>query len=197
MNAASKGHLPVVLYLLSKQNADPLVRNNWGETAYDAAAAVFEVWICEVRISPLAHITSLDMFSIQVLQKSEMEKWEGSSVRFNPLAVHTAVPLIIYEHQRLDTRLKTLAVSGGRPKFSASGLGRKGRRSPFELRMPPVVEGDQESVGVPAWRTDVQLPLIESPFVLPRPRNGSSREGAERSHFWLYVFSNGFITSLT
>ena len=48
MNAASKGHLPIVLYLLTKQNADPLVRNNWGETAYDAAAAVFEVWICEV-----------------------------------------------------------------------------------------------------------------------------------------------------
>jgi hypothetical protein len=51
VNAASKGHLPVVLYLLSKQSADPLVRNNWGETAYDMAAAVFEVWICEVRQS--------------------------------------------------------------------------------------------------------------------------------------------------
>jgi hypothetical protein len=48
VNAASKGHLPVVLYLLSKHNADPLVRNNWGETAYDTAAAVFEIWICEV-----------------------------------------------------------------------------------------------------------------------------------------------------
>lgn len=50
VNAASKGHLPVVLYLLSKQQADPLVRNNWGETAYDVAAAVFEVWICEVSV---------------------------------------------------------------------------------------------------------------------------------------------------
>ena len=49
VNAASKGHLPVVLYLLNKQNADPLIRNKWGETAYDASAAVFEVWICEVR----------------------------------------------------------------------------------------------------------------------------------------------------
>ena len=49
MNASSKGHLPVVLYLLTKQNADPLIRNKWGETAYDVAAAVFEVWICEVR----------------------------------------------------------------------------------------------------------------------------------------------------
>lgn len=48
VNAASKGHLPVVLFLLSKQHADPLIRNNWGETAYDIAAAVFEVWICEV-----------------------------------------------------------------------------------------------------------------------------------------------------
>lgn len=50
VNAASKGHLPVVLYLLTKQQADPLVRNNWGETAYDVAAAVFEVWICEVSL---------------------------------------------------------------------------------------------------------------------------------------------------
>ena len=48
VNAASKGHLPVVLYLLNKQQADPLVRNNWGETAYDVAAAVFEIWVCEV-----------------------------------------------------------------------------------------------------------------------------------------------------
>lgn len=48
VNAASKGHLPVVMYLLSKQAADPLVRNNWGEAAYDVAASVFEVWICEV-----------------------------------------------------------------------------------------------------------------------------------------------------
>lgn len=50
VNASSKGHLPVVLYLLTKQQADPLVRNNWGETAYDVAAAVFEIWVCQVSI---------------------------------------------------------------------------------------------------------------------------------------------------
>ena len=54
VNASSKGHLPIVLYLLTEQNADPLIRNKWGETAYDVAAAVFEVWICEVR--PLANL---------------------------------------------------------------------------------------------------------------------------------------------
>ena len=168
VNAASKGHLPVVLYLLNKQAANPLVRNNWGETAYDAAAAVFEIWICEV------------------LQKAEVDRWRESSTVYDPLAVHMAVPLIVYEHQRLDTRLKTLAVTGGRPRFSHSGLGRHGRRFPFELRLPkadPAV-GKKE---VPAWRSDVQLPLRENPWTLPIPGNqdGSWREGAERSHFWL------------
>lgn len=55
VNASSKGHLPVVLYLLSKMSANPLIRNNWGETAFDVAAAVFEIWICEVIIFQLQH----------------------------------------------------------------------------------------------------------------------------------------------
>lgn len=62
MNASSKGHLPVVLYLITKQMADPLVRNNWGETAYDVAAAVFEVWICEVRYQSLPSCTFLTRY---------------------------------------------------------------------------------------------------------------------------------------
>ncbi|EIW82417.1 hypothetical protein CONPUDRAFT_72656 [Coniophora puteana RWD-64-598 SS2] len=168
MNAASKGHLPVVRYLLSKQNADPLVRNNWGETAYDAAAAVFEVWICEI------------------LQKAETQQWRRSMVPYNVLAVHTTVPLVLYENQRLDARLKTLAVSGGKAKFSTTGLGRQGRRAPFELRLPHRDEETGQEL-VPTWRSDVQLPLMEEPWVLPqqKPKDNPSLEGAERSHFWL------------
>ncbi|KAH9943326.1 uncharacterized protein BXZ73DRAFT_87675 [Epithele typhae] len=161
LNASSKGHLPIVLYLLNKQQADPLVRNNWGETAYDVAAAVFEVWI--------------------LLQRIESEKWRDSTVPYNPIGVHTSVPLVLYENQRLDVRLKTLAVSGGRPKFSASGLGRRGRQAPFELVLPAPTETSGKKIG--AWRSDVQLPLREDAFTLPKP--GSSREGSERSHFWL------------
>ncbi|THH33659.1 hypothetical protein EUX98_g540 [Antrodiella citrinella] len=162
MNAASKGHLPVVLYLLSKQSADPLVRNNWGETAYDAAAAVFEV-----------------------LQKAESEQWRDTTVPYNSLAVHTTVPLVLYEYQRLDMRLKTLAMSGGKPKFSASGLGKRGHRAPFELKIPQADDAGRKLV--PAWRSDVQLPLCEQPLVLPHPatRDQPTREGVERSHFWL------------
>ncbi|OCH90699.1 FYVE-domain-containing protein, partial [Obba rivulosa] len=164
VNAASKGHLPVVLYLLSKQNANPLVRNNWGETAYDVAAAVFEVWICEI------------------LQKAEAERWRGTTVPYNPLAVHTTVPVVLYENQRLDMRLKTLAVTGGRPRFSASGLGRRGRRAPFELRLLAPEDTAAKEIG--AWRSDVQLPLRDDPFTMPKP-GAAAREGTERSHFWL------------
>ncbi|KAF8493508.1 hypothetical protein JB92DRAFT_2750329 [Gautieria morchelliformis] len=167
MNASSKGHLPVVLYLLTKQMADPLVRNNWGETAYDVAAAVFEVWICEI------------------LQKAEAVRWHAT--RYNSLAVHTTVSLIVHENQRLDARLKTLAVAGGRPKFSASGLGRRETRSPFELRLPAGSD-EQGRQDVPAWRSDVQLPLTDDPFQLPKPkanRDVHLREGGMRSHFWL------------
>ncbi|KAJ6599189.1 hypothetical protein DFH09DRAFT_28203 [Mycena vulgaris] len=168
MNASSKGHLPVVLYLLTKQSANPLIRNNWGETAFDAAAAVFEVWICEV------------------LQKAEAERWRRTTEPYNPLSVHTTVPLILYENQRLDSRLKTLAVSGGRPKFSASGLGRQGRRAPFQLRLPKVDEetGVRE---IATWRSDVQLPLLDDPWNLPKPGPSDrlSVDAIERSHFWL------------
>jgi hypothetical protein len=188
VNAASKGHLPVVLYLLSKQSADPLVRNDWGETAFDVAAAVFEVWICEVSTNVIQYKCVVFIF-FQVLQRAEAEKWRGTTVQYDPLAVHTTVPIIIYEHQRLDVRFKTLAINSGRPKFSTSGLGKHGRRAPFELRLPKVDE-DTGKREVPAWRSDVQLPLFEDPFTLPIPSGPKDRptnEGAERSHFWLYV----------
>ena len=185
MNAGSKGHLPVVLYLLNKQSANPLIRNNWGETAYDAAAAVFEIWICEVIFLSIDRLCCSTR-SFQVLQKAEADRWRETTVSYDPLAVHTTVPLVLYENQRLDTRLKTLAVAGGRARFSVSGLGKRGRRPPFELRLPKT----DPSVGkkeVPAWRSDVQLPLRENPWILPVPgtKDSSSREGAERSHFWL------------
>lgn len=121
-----------------------------------------------------------------MLQKAEAERWRHTTVSYNPLAVHMTIPLVVYENQRLDTRLKTLAVSGGRPKFSASGLGKHGRRSPFELKMPPSDEQPGVSM-IPSGRGDVQLPLKVAPFVVPHSPSGSRiiPEDSERSHFWL------------
>ena len=112
---------------------------------------------------------------------------------YDPLAVHMTVPLILYENQRLDARFKTLAVSGGRPKFSASGLGKQGRRAPFELKLPKADE-ETRAKQIPAWRSDVQLPLRDDPWTLPKsgPQNRQSMEGVERSHFWLQVLSDWY-----
>jgi hypothetical protein len=104
---------------------------------------------------------------------------------YNPLATHTTVPLILHENQRLDARLKTLALAGGRPKFSASGLGRKGRPSPFELRMPVYDSDSDEKRDIPASRSDVELPERNQPFLLPTPHEHVIQGGSERSHFWL------------
>lgn len=122
------------------------------------------------------------------MQQAESERWRGTTTPYNPLLVHTTLPLILYENQRLDTRLKTVAVSGGRPKFSASGLGRKGRHSPFELKLPQPDE-EMGSKFLPAWRSGVQLPLRQAPWILPRPATVEqpALEGVERSHFWLSV----------
>lgn len=86
----------------------------------------------------------------------------------------------------MDVRLKTLATSGGRPKFSASGLGKQGRRAPFELKLPRPDEETGATI-VPAWRSDVQLPLRDDPWVLPKVehRDRPALDGAEKSHFWL------------
>ncbi|KAM6495758.1 hypothetical protein JOM56_008464 [Amanita muscaria] len=166
MNASSKGHLPIVLYLI-KQGADPLVRNKWGETAYDTAAAVFQVWICEL------------------LQQAEAEQWHNTGIPYNALAVHTTLPIIVHEYQKLDARLKTLAKNGGRPIFSASGLGKRGRRPPYELKFPNL-EIVTDATVVPAWRSDIQLPLRNSPWIFSTPGRSESQpsENIERSHFW-------------
>lgn len=96
------------------------------------------------------------------------------------------MPLILYENQRLDTRLKTLATSGGRPKFSSSGLGKQGRRPPFELKLP-TADAETGVREIAAWRSGVQLPLRNEPWVLPKPGPGDrpAVDGVERSHFWL------------
>lgn len=124
---------------------------------------------------------------LQVLQKAEVERWRATTVSYNPLCVHTTVPLVVYENQRLDNRLKTLAVSGGRLKFSASGLGRHGRPAPFELKLSLANENTGAKTVALLHRMDVQLPLTSDPFMLPDAsrRDTPILEGAERSHFWL------------
>ncbi|PWN42649.1 hypothetical protein IE81DRAFT_117310 [Ceraceosorus guamensis] len=168
MNAAAGGHLPVVRYLCSKWNADPFARNAAGETAYDVAAATFETFVSEV------------------LDKYETERWAalrfsgpppaggvptGSAQgAYNPLRLHTTVPIVLHENQRLDTRLSTLAVHGGKPRWSGTSAGRPhkpDRRAPGT--MPPGPLSSSRSRNIPMRREDVGLPTRENPYKLVLP----------------------------
>ena len=117
------------------------------------------------------------------MQNTEAERWRSVTTPYNTLLVHTTIPLILYENQRLDSRLKA-TVSGARPKFSAAGLG--GHRSPFELKLP-TVDDENDARFLPASRSGVQLPLREASWILPRPAtvDHPASDGVERSHFWL------------
>lgn len=187
MNAASNGHLTLVRYLTNKCQVDPFLRNQSGETAYDVAASTFEI------------------FSCQVLEKYETERWnslklslssseerndngnaiDGSKIipgkgPYNPLALHTTVPILLYENQRLDTRLGTLASHGGKPRWSGTHSARRNksdRRAPST--MPPGPLAQSRSFNTHIDRNDVGLPNRLEPYRLSLPKRGSKARKAK------------------
>ena len=188
MNAASKGHLPIVNYLLTRHAPNPLLRNNYGETAFDVAVATFELGIADT----LAHHESL--------------AWRnsGKSGEYNPLTLHLTIPVILYENQRLDLRWQArakqtlLATAAGSsrasasvassvaPKFSSQALSRRDRHASFEL--PPSWEGlNSTGQSIPLRRTEIHPPTLTKPNSLPLPariaRGGPSspNPGLQRS----------------
>ncbi|BGP29023.1 hypothetical protein JCM10296v2_000759 [Rhodotorula toruloides] len=155
MNAASKGQLPLVQYLL-KQGADPLRRNTYGETAFDLAASVFEIQICSVlATAEAAHVASDNSFDRS----------------YNPLELHSTVPVILYENQRLALpslkNISTLAPGG--LKWTAKALSRNDARAAYSL--PPQL-GASGGAELPCFRSEVGLPVVgeESKLVLPSQR---------------------------
>ncbi|CAO1635991.1 unnamed protein product [Jaminaea pallidilutea] len=176
MNAASNGHMPVVRYFIAKHHVDPFRRNMSGEAAYDVAAASFEMFICEV------------------LQRYEAERW--ASLRFatasspaassaprsySALYLHNTVAVLIHQNERLDTHLSTLAVNGGKPRWSGTAAGRPhkaDRRAPGT--MPPGTFSTSRTRHVPMRREDVLLPVRSEPYKLRKAQpRGRGRAGEE------------------
>ncbi|GAN09199.1 FYVE-domain-containing protein [Mucor ambiguus] len=75
MNAASKGHVDIVVRLLQGSHANPMLKNKFGEAAYDVAAAAGEAYLC------------------QVLEKYEMQY----GLINTPLDVHVTIPVLLLE----------------------------------------------------------------------------------------------------
>lgn len=161
MNAA-KEHLPVVLFLITKHQADPFIRNSWGECAYDLAASVFEVLIC-------SHLATY-----------EASLWSKVAIPdrppYHPLLVHSTFPVVLFENQRLAlptlrkiSTLGNLAV-GQIPRFSSKALSRNDRRAAFTM----FVEGEER----PVAKSEVGLPIVgqEGKLVLPTTKP-TTRQG--------------------
>lgn len=164
MNAASNGHLPIVRYLISKHNVDPLQRNSAGETAYDVAAASFEIYICEV---------------LERYVNARYGIASSSTMPYNPLRLHTTVPAIIHQNERLDTRISTLAIHGGKPRWSGTSAGQPNkadRRAPATMPAGPLSTSRMRDV--PMRREDVELPVRADPYKLRLPKGGERRARA-------------------
>lgn len=169
MNAASKGHLPLVHFLLRQGECDPLKRNVSGETAYDLAACVFELEICRVLAGAEA----------AQLAKSTMT----TTTTYNPLALHTTVPIVLYENQRLVTPSLRRPASlvpgqGDHLVWSSKALSRNDRRAAFSFPLPPAAVPEHSTAGpeggeeLPCFRSEVGLPVMgrENELVLPPRR---------------------------
>ncbi|GAA5973096.1 hypothetical protein JCM3765_007617, partial [Sporobolomyces pararoseus] len=180
MNAASKGHLPTV-HLLLKRGADPLIRNEWGETAFDLAAGVFEVRCCEV-------LNSYEKINWRA--KIEKAKREGkrSVEDYSLLGLHSTVPVVLYENQRLVTaslaKIPTLSklLDSGNQKWTSKALSRNDRRAAFTL--PGYVlegmadeGGESEGEERACFRSEVGLPVVGNENCLVVPEKREIRSG--------------------
>lgn len=191
VNASSRGHLPIVKYLTTRRSPDPFIRNAHGETAYDVAAATFEIHICDVLASYEAKVWGLRLSSADDdVTPSSPAPSGGSSVSttadpdvlgsYNPLALHTTVPIVLHENQRLDLRIGSLAgiaTKGGRLGFKASALSKNDRRAPFTI--PPGFGGvNPTKEHLPVTKVGVGLPKAERPFELVVEEGGPRTEAA-------------------
>lgn len=173
MNAASNGHLPIVRFLTSKYHVDPFQRNLAGETAYDVAAASFEIFICGILEKYEAERYNALKFVVADEDTGSSSRRDSVKGQYNPLCLHTTVPVVIHQNERLDTRLSTLAVHGGKPRWSGTGAGRPhkpDRRAPGT--MPPGPMSPYRTREIPMRREDIQLPRRKLPYKLQLPSRG-------------------------
>ncbi|GAA5896655.1 uncharacterized protein JCM6883_006971 [Sporobolomyces salmoneus] len=177
MNAASKGHLPTV-HLLLKRGADPLTRNRWGETAYDLAAGVFEVRCCEV-------LESYEKVAWRARRDKARREGKGQIEEYNPLGLHSTVPVVLYENQRLVTStLSTFPTLAKNQKWTSKALSRNDRRAAFTLPryvLESMTGGgeaqEEEGEERACFRSEIGLPVVGKENVLVVPGKREVRSG--------------------
>lgn len=163
MSAAAKGHLPLARYLI-KNMADPFLRNDFGETAFDIASSVFEI-----------HIAT-------ILAQYEAAQWiaqDSTRDDYNPLVLHSTLPVIINEHQRLGLptikKLSSLSPLAAAPRWSSKALSKNDDRTAFTTAA--LLGMQEETVVRPVLKNEVQLPVIGDEFNLRLPARREIKSG--------------------
>jgi hypothetical protein len=82
VNAASKGFVDIVLRLLERYGANPMLKNKFGESAYDVAAAAGEAYLCQL----------LEQYEIRHCQP----------ILYNSLDYHVTIPVLLVEEEPID-----------------------------------------------------------------------------------------------
>ncbi|KAI9483523.1 MAG: ankyrin repeat-containing domain protein [Benjaminiella poitrasii] len=117
INAASKGYMSIVEYLLDEGHASPLIKNKFGETAYDVSAAAGESYICEMLEKSGRKWWHLQHTEGVLNPKNKRASMFGAT--YNILEYHVTVIVILHENQRCSSSL----LSGlSRPQFSDTYL---------------------------------------------------------------------------
>ncbi|KAG1224027.1 hypothetical protein G6F35_004284 [Rhizopus arrhizus] len=150
INAASKGYVSIVEYLLEEAHANPLIKNSFGEAAYDVSAAAGESCICDL------------------LYKAGKLWWEMQHTDlYQLLDYHVTVMIIIYENEKSSSMLGILS----KPYFSPNTLTRHGPWSLYpsnepctkdEVHLPQNDHGTSDWFWLTDWQIDYSDPRMDS-----------------------------------
>ncbi|GAA5805838.1 hypothetical protein EDC94DRAFT_549272 [Helicostylum pulchrum] len=146
INAASKGYMSIVEYLLDEARANPLIKNNFGEAAYDVSAAAGESYICEMLEKAGRKWWHLQHTEGVLNPGNKRASMFGAT--YDLLEFHVTVIVILHENQR-STSLLGLS----RPQFSETYLTKSDTRGPWSDH----ATGDpmsKEMVSLPATSTN-------------------------------------------
>ncbi|ORE07633.1 FYVE-domain-containing protein [Rhizopus microsporus var. microsporus] len=150
INAASKGYTNIVEYLLTEAHANPLIKNNFGEAAYDVSAAAGESYICDM------------------LYKAGKSWWEMQhSSPYQLLDYHVTVMVILHENEKSSSMLGLLS----KPHFSPNTVTKHGPWSIYpsgqsctkdQVRLPQNDHGSTDWFWLIDWQIDYSNPRVDA-----------------------------------
>lgn len=165
--------MAIVEYLLHEADADPLQRNAFGETAYDAAAAAGSAYVCQVLEAAERYWSEQCKCCFVCIVWQIDELTGGTRIHlilahepYDVLRSHVTVPVILHENQRATSSF--LAI--GKPTFSAAALTRNDQRGAWSL-YPSGETTTKSHVRLPQqtswfwlsdWAVDFSHPIADS-----------------------------------